>query len=77
MKVFFALVIVALMIGVVISLVRGIVAFLQSTKEDLNRAPGETGPTRSQEMQNRMMFNRIKFQALAVFACVILLAIAH
>lgn len=77
MNAFFAFVIIALMIGVVVSLVRGIVAFLHSTKEDLNRAPGDAGPTPGQEMQNRMMFNRIKFQAAAVLVCVLLLAFAR
>ncbi|WP_068071168.1 HIG1 domain-containing protein [Novosphingobium lentum] len=58
----------------VFSLVRGIAAFLKTTREDLER-PG-TGATESQLMQNRMMFARIKYQALAVIAVVILLAIS-
>lgn len=71
------IVIVALMIAVVISLVRGIIAFLNGTKEDLNRDPTETGPSKSQQMQNRMMFNRIKYQAAAVLVCALLLAFAR
>ena len=58
---------------VVISLVRGIVAFLQSTKLDL-----ESDGDRAREMQlkqNRMMFARIKYQALAVVVVAILLMI--
>ncbi|MBT0668738.1 HIG1 domain-containing protein [Novosphingobium profundi] len=77
MSTFLVIVIIALMIAVVISLVRGIVAFLNSTKEDLNRDPGETGPTKNQELQNRMMFNRIKYQAAAVLVCAILLAMTR
>ena len=58
---------------VVISLVRGIVAFLQSTKLDL-----ESDGDRAREMQlrqNKMMFARIKYQALAVVVVMILLMI--
>jgi hypothetical protein len=66
--------IVVLMIMVVVSLVRGIVAFLHSTKLDL-----EAGGDRVKEMQlkqNRMMMARIKFQALAIVAVVVLLLLA-
>jgi len=65
--------IVLLAIMVVVSLVRGIVAFLQSTKLDL-----ESDGDRAQEMQlkqNRMMFARIKYQALAIVVVAILLMI--
>lgn len=72
----FGIIIVGLMIMVVITLVRGIVAFLGSTKEDLNRAPGD-GPTPNQLLQNRMMFKRIQYQALAILVCAILLAMAR
>ena len=64
-----------LMLMVVVSLVRGIAAFLQSTKEDLNREG--TGATPSQLMQNRMMTNRIMFQAMAIGVVALLLAISH
>ena len=65
--------IVGLVIMVVVSLVRGIVAFMQSTKLDL-----ESGEDRVQEMQlrqNRMMFARIKYQALAIVVVAVLLMI--
>jgi hypothetical protein len=65
--------IVLLAVMVVVSLVRGIVAFLQSTKLDL-----EAGDDRVHEMQlrqNRMMFARIKYQALAIVVVAILLMI--
>lgn len=70
-------IIILLVIMVVVSLVRGIVAFMQSTKEDLHRDPGATGPTANQLLQNKMMFNRIKYQAAAVVVCAILLAMAR
>ena len=65
------IVIVALAIMVVVSLVRGIVAFLQSSKSDLN-TPG-TGATPMQLQQNKMMFARIKYQALAIIVVAVLL----
>ena len=67
------IVIVGLAIMVVVSLVRGIVAFMQSTKLDL-----ESGEDRVQEMQlrqNKMMFARIKYQALAIVVVAVLLMI--
>lgn len=63
------------MIFVVVSLVRGIVAFLQSHRADI-----EAGSDRQREMQlqqNRMMMNRIKFQAIAIVIVAILLMMAH
>jgi len=65
------LVIIALVVMVVVSLVRGIIAFMQSTKEDLNTPGG--GATPMQLRQNQMMFNRIKYQALAILAVGVLL----
>lgn len=67
--------IVLLIVMVVVSLVRGVVAFLQSTKDDLN-TPG-TGATASQLMQNKMMFARIKYQALAVLVVGLLLLVSR
>ena len=53
------------------ALVRGIIAFLQATKEELNSPEG--GPSRSSLKQNKMMMNRILFQAAAVIVVAILL----
>ncbi len=53
------------------ALVRGIVTFLQTTKEELNSPEG--GPSRSSLKQNRMMMNRILFQAVAIIIIAILL----
>ena len=71
MNTLLVIVIVVLAIMVVVSLVRGIVAFLQSTKLDL-----ESGGDRVKEMQlrqNQMMFARIKYQALAIVVVAVLL----
>ncbi len=73
---FFAIVIVILMIMVVVSLVRGIVAFMKSTKLDLENDTG-SGPSQMQLVQNKMMFARIKWQALAIVVVGILLAVSR
>ena len=67
------IVIVGLAIMVVVSLVRGIVAFMQSTKLDLE-SDGERA-TQMQLRQNKMMFARIKYQAIAIVVVALLLSI--
>ena len=66
---------IVLMGMVIYSLVRGIVAFLNSTRDDLNQ-PETGGATPNQLLQNKMMFARIKYQALAIGVVLILFAIA-
>ena len=59
------------MIFVVVSLVRGIVAFLQSHRADI-----DAGGERQKEMQlrqNKMMINRVLFQAGAIVIVALLL----
>ena len=68
--------IVLLSIMVVVSLVRGIIAFLKTTKVDLENNTGET-VTEMQLMQNRAMFDRIKYQGLAILVVAILLAVSQ
>jgi len=73
MNTFLIILIALLVIMVVVSLVRGIVAFLQTTKVDL-----ETGAENSAELQlrqNKAMFARIKYQALAIVVVGVLLAV--
>jgi uncharacterized membrane protein YukC len=67
--------IIIFMVMVVVSLVRGIAAFLKSTREDLERDSGQ-GATEMQMMQNKMMFARIKYQAAAVVVVALLMAMA-
>ncbi|ALE18024.1 hypothetical protein AMC99_02753 [Altererythrobacter epoxidivorans] len=76
MNTFLFIVLAILVIMVVVSLVRGIVAFLRTTRIDLESGEGET-VTEMQLMQNRAMFARIKYQALAVVVIAIILAIAQ
>lgn len=66
---------IVLCILVVVSLIRGIVAFLKTTKIDLETGEGET-VTEMQLLQNKAMFARIKYQAaaIAVVAVIALLA---
>jgi Na+-transporting methylmalonyl-CoA/oxaloacetate decarboxylase gamma subunit len=68
--------IVILCLLVVVSLVRGIVAFLKTTKVDLENQSSENA-TDMQLLQNKMMFNRIKYQALAIVVVAILLAVTR
>ena len=67
--------IVLLIVMVVVSLVRGIMAFMASTRQDLERGSGD-GPSPMQLRQNRLMIARIKYQALAVLAIVVLLTVS-
>ena len=76
MKTILIIAIILLAIMVVVSLVRGIIAFLKTTKVDLENNTGET-VTEMQLMQNKAMFDRIKYQGLAVLVIAILLAVAR
>ena len=57
------------------SLIRGIIAFLKTTKIDLETGEGTTA-TDMQLLQNKAMFARIKYQALAIVVVALILAIA-
>lgn len=72
MTTFLIIVLLALMVMVVVSLIRGVVAFMKSTKIDLETGRGETA-TDMQILQNRMMMNRIKYQALAIVVVAIIM----
>jgi hypothetical protein len=68
----FIIVIAALMGLTVLSLIRGIVAFLQSTRADLNE-PESAGPSEMQLKQSKMMFRRIMYQGAAIFVVVLMM----
>lgn len=75
MNTFLWLIILGLMVMVVVSLVRGIIAFLAASKQDI-----ESGGERIHELQlqqNKMMFSRVKYQALAIVALVVLMMAAR
>ncbi|BBC71626.1 glutamyl-tRNA synthetase [Altererythrobacter sp. B11] len=66
---------IAIMIAVVVALVRGIIAFLQASRLDLEEDSDRV--TELQLKQNKMMFARIKYQALAIAVVAVLLAISR
>ncbi|WP_066781445.1 twin transmembrane helix small protein [Sphingomonas sp. CCH5-D11] len=72
MQTFLVILLVAALIATLVALVRGIVAFLQNASAEA-RGTGATGPTQSQLKSNKMMQQRILFQALAVIIVVVLL----
>lgn len=75
MTTFLVIVLVVLMALTVYSLVRGVVAFLQSHRADID-AGGDRQKS-MQILQNKMMFNRIKYQALAIVVVALILMIAR
>jgi hypothetical protein len=76
MNIFLIILLVVLCIMVIVSLVRGIVAFLKTTKVDLENG-GSDNLIEMQTMQNKMMFNRIKYQGLAVLVVAIIMALSR
>lgn len=74
---FFLIAVLLVLMGLVaFSLIRGIIAFLKTTKIDLETGEGET-VTDMQLAQNKAMFARIKYQALAIVVVAIILAVAR
>ena len=70
-----ALLIVVLVGFVVVSLVRGIIAFLQTTKLDLENQNNADYVAQMHLKQNKAMFARVKYQALAIVVVFVLLMI--
>ncbi|NNC51670.1 MAG: hypothetical protein HKO08_01360 [Erythrobacter sp.] len=75
MNTVFIIVLLAAMVMVVVSLVRGVVAFLQSTKVDLESGQ-QVDATDMQLKQNKAMMARVKWQALAIVVLAIMMAVA-
>ncbi len=73
MQTLLVILIVLAAIAALVSLIRGIISFLQTTEAELKS--GAAGPSVSSQKQNKMMFARVGFQALAVLLCVALLAL--
>ncbi len=76
MNYFLFAVLAVLCVLVVVSLVRGIIAFLRTTRIDLETGEGETA-TDMQLAQNKAMFARIKYQGLAIAVVAIILMVAQ
>lgn len=70
MNTFLAILLVAAMIATLVALVRGIVSFLQ---ESTAQVKGGEGPSQAALKSNRMMQQRIFFQAIAILIVVVLL----
>ncbi|WP_419826327.1 hypothetical protein [Sphingomonas sp.] len=62
-------------IGALAALVRGVIVFIRTTDAELRS--NTVGPSQSSLKQNKMMWRRIQFQALAVIGAVLLLMLAH
>lgn len=75
MNTVFLLFLVAAMIATLVALIRGVIAFLKTTEEDLKNA-GD-GPSVSSQKQNKAMMQRVMFQALAIVIVVIMLFAAR
>ena len=71
MNVFLTILLLLAMGATLFMLIKGIVTFLRTTEEDLKS--GQNGPSASSLKQNRAMFGRIMFQALAIIIIVLLL----
>ena len=73
MNTFLVILLILAMVFVVVSLVRGVIAFLQSHRADV-----DNGGERQKEMQlkqNKMMMNRIIFQGAAIVIVALLLLV--
>lgn len=71
MNAFLIILIVLAALGTLFMLVKGIVAFLQTTEAELNST--DTGPSQSSLKQNKAMMGRIVFQAIAILLAAFLL----
>lgn len=76
MNTVFIIILLLAMVMVVVSLVRGVVAFLQSTKVDLESGE-QVDATDMQLKQNKAMMARVKWQAVAIIVIAIMLAVAN
>ena len=73
MKTFLFILIILAAIGAVVSVIRGVIIMLKTSREDLEGP----GPNRSGLAQNRMMWRRIQFQALAVVFAILFMLMAR
>lgn len=74
MNIILIIIAIGLIIATAVALVRGIIAFLRTTEEELRST--SDGPSPNQLMQNKMMKNRIIFQGLAVLVLAVIVLMA-
>lgn len=70
MQTFLVILLVAAMIATVVALVRGVIAFLQDSHAQVRDG---NGPSAASVKSNRMMQQRIFFQAIAILIVVVIL----
>ena len=75
MTIFFVILIIILALGAMVSLIRGLIAFLKATEIDLKNPSG--GASASSLQQNRMMTNRLLFQAAAIIVVVLMVSLSR
>lgn len=73
MNIVFILLIIVAMGAVVVAVIRGLHAFADMKPADLD----ENGIPKSLTTQNKMMFARVKWQAIAIIGVVVLLMISQ
>lgn len=73
MQTFLLVLIILAAIGALVSVVRGVIIFLQAKHLEVNG----NGPIESGLAQNRMMWRRVQFQALAIIFVVLFLLVAR
>lgn len=73
MNIFLSILLVAAMIATLVALVRGIISFLQEGTAQVRN--GE-GPSAASVKSNRMMQQRVFFQALAIMIVVLIMFLA-
>ncbi len=73
MQTFLFILLVLLAIGALVSLVRGVIIFMMTTREDIMSG----GVSQSGLRQNRMMWRRVQFQAAAVLVAALMMWMAR
>ena len=73
MQTFLFVLIILAALGALVSVVRGVIVMLRTSREDLEG----TGVSQSGLRQNRMMWRRVQFQALAIVFVILFLLVAR
>lgn len=73
MQTFLFVLIILAAIGALVSVVRGVIVMLRTSRADLEG----TGVSQSGLQQNRMMWRRVQFQALAIVFVILFLLVAR
>jgi hypothetical protein len=73
MQTFLFVLILLAALGAVVSIVRGVIIMLKTNREDIEGV----GPSPSGLAQNKMMWRRVQFQALAIVFVILFLLMAR